>query len=137
MIFWTVAFAVILVLDIRDFIQGKDSLLKLIFNLAIILFVGWANIYYNLHDLKHIGKYDPDADDEHDEFISQKTNHQVLKIIENLFLFGGFIPIIAGIKVTNDTLSAVLIFIGIFMELMWWIIMILKTIVYLINYKKY
>lgn len=102
-----------------------------------MLLAGWVNIYYNMRDLKHLGKYDPEADDERDQLINLKKDRQVLKIIENLMLFGGAIVLLIAVKVNNETLSTVLIFIGLFMELLWWVIMILKAIFLITNYQKY
>lgn len=136
-IFWSIIDLFLLYIDLDDFLRGKDSLIKLIINLLMVLIIGLAFIYQNVHKLKYLGQYDPEGDDERDKMIEQKTNQQVLKVLDNLMLFGGVAVGIIGALVKNHYLTIVLISIAVFMELVWWLSMILTVIFSIKNYRKY
>lgn len=135
-IFWSILAVGDLYWTIADFISGKDSTTELIKNIVILLVIAVYGIYRNIHKLKFLGKYDPDADDERDKMIEQKTNHQVLNILEYVLIFGGLISVILASYVKNDYQMIALIFVGITMEVIWILDLILTTVISIINYHK-
>lgn len=135
-VFWAILAVLFLYWTISDFATGKDSTAELIKNIVILLIIAVGGVYRNIHKLKFLGKYDPDADDERDKMLERKTNQQVLNILEYVLILGGVISIILASYVKNDYQMIALISVGITMEVIWILDLILTTVISFINYHK-
>ncbi|MBP2058891.1 putative membrane protein [Lactobacillus colini] len=122
-------------LIVMNTIHGKESIARLIKDIVYIIIM-FLILQTNIHKLKRLGKYDPEADDERDVLIERQTGSQVLNIIENIILIVGFTSIIGSLFTHNDYLQVTLLAIGVTLLLLFHLSIILRIIITIVNYRK-